>query len=105
MASAGPAIARAAATARHVKRVFFIEISSLQLTVRNPATEVPSTRTIPSPPAIRFHSQNVETISDGAFRLSVSHNRPRKNHCQGKKAKFMLPDHRNRPNPIRRLGL
>ena len=53
-APAGLAIARTAAIARHAKRVFFIEISSLRLILRKHTIEFSFPRTIPSPPALRF---------------------------------------------------
>ncbi len=50
MANAGVATASTATTAKHASRVFFIEISSLQLTVRKHTIEISFPRTIPSPP-------------------------------------------------------
>jgi hypothetical protein len=51
MALALPATAKSAAIARHVIRVFFIEISSSQLAIERRHRESPLLA-IPSPPAI-----------------------------------------------------
>jgi hypothetical protein len=53
MALALVAIAKRAAMAKHVIRVFFIEISSSQLTAKSRHGECPLLA-IPSPPAIQF---------------------------------------------------
>jgi hypothetical protein len=53
MALALPAIAKRAAMAKHVIRVFFIEISSSQLDTKRRHRESPLLA-IPSPPAIQF---------------------------------------------------
>jgi len=55
MADAELAIASTATIARHVKRVFFIEISSLRLILRKHTIEISFPRTIPSPPALLIY--------------------------------------------------
>ena len=57
------ATASTTATARHVMRVFFIEISSLQFDCSKHAMENSFPQTIPSPPAIQFLNQNQNAVS------------------------------------------
>src|SRR5437660_4962841 len=103
MADAVPAIASRATIAAHVIRVFFIEISSLRLTVRKHTIEISFPRTIPSPPTLRlFTPVNFWKSSIWSMPTWTERDdRPRGMTCQAKKAKFMLPDHKHALNQLR----
>src|SRR6185369_4157203 len=62
IALAPVAIANRATTAIHVRKVFFIEISSLLLRLKN-TLEIPSPRAIPSPP-LHFYFELEIVISN-----------------------------------------